>query len=103
MNRFIRVIYEAESKMDLDKLKEHYGRYVESEQLNNFVKYMRCTVRNIGYNLTDDDKLCGIEFDIKGPNYKDIENCIKYLKQNIGISGVKIKRQEMKLKGDILF
>lgn len=103
MTRFIKAIYDADSKYDLEGLRSHFDKYVENDDLYNFVKYMRCEVRNIGYNLTEEDELCGIEFNIKGPNYKDIDECIKFLKKNISVDGVKIGRQNFKAKGDILF
>ena len=103
MSRFIRVVFDAESKLTIDGLRDHMAKYVESDELNDFVKYMRCSIRNIGYNLTDDDELCGVEIDMKGPNYTDIDNCIKYIKKNISVAGVKVKRQNFKAKGDVLF
>lgn len=103
MARFIKVIYDAKSDYDLAGLRNHYSIYVENDDIYNFVKYMRCEVRNIGYNLTEEDELCGIEFNIKGPNYKDIEECIKFLKKRLSAGGVKISRQNFKAKGDIIF
>ena len=101
MARFIKAIYDANSKLDLESLKVHFSKYADNDDVYNFVKYMGCEIRNIGYNFTDEDELCGVEFNIKGKNFKDIEECIRFLKKNISVSGVKITKRYFLSKGDI--